>query len=71
MSVELWLLLCYCYNSMYVHCKCYILFFFWRGTTSLEECFVFAGEGMRRNSKIVDYVNMCIILLKHVQQTVR
>lgn len=38
---------------------------------SLEEYFVFAGEGMRRNSKIVDSVNMCIILLKHVQQTVR
>lgn len=39
---------------------------------SLEEFFVFAeGRGMRRNSKIVDSVNMCIILLKHVQQTVR
>ncbi len=50
----------------------YVVFLLERGTMSLEEYFVFAeGRGMRRNSKIVDSVNMCIILLKHVQQTVR
>lgn len=39
------------------------------GTTSLDKYFVFAGGG--GEAKFVDSVNMCIILLKHVQQTVR
>lgn len=38
-------------------------------TTSLDKYFVFAGGG--GEAKFVDSVNMCIILLKHVQQTVR
>lgn len=49
-----------------------VVFFLERGTMSLEEYFVFAGEGDETKCKqIVDSVNMCIILLKHVQQTVR
>lgn len=49
-----------------------VVFFLERGTMSLEEYFVFAGEGDEAKCKqIVDSVNMCIILLKHVQQTVR